>query len=215
MHSNYLLQRQALKNKGPQPAPLKRGVAFAKEKTDPPASTRVVSKQRKPIAKKSAKKIAQEKANPTRVIRKPIAKKSGKKKAAEKAEIGPGGITKLSAFYRECLLEAPELCMETDQPLINTVYGENPMSIVVHLLPKRSSIQGGVPSMAKDKRNVVYFDGDIHDKYDADMGTKSKGKYVKSMRCYALLCERVADMWQDIPENERKNVPVFLQPKNI
>lgn len=195
MHQNYLEYRRNLKNKpaGPPAAP-----------------------KRTAIPQKSAKRIEQEKQDKLAGIKPPPrsvpAKKSDKKKAEERAEIAPNGKTKTSNFFREMIEAAPVLCMETDQPLANTAYNESPAAVVCHILPKRKASQGGVPSMAKNPLNIVYLDGEVHDLMDADMGTKSQGNYIRAMRIYPLLRERVALMWPLIPENERVNVPWFLRP---
>lgn len=191
MHSNYLEYRRNLKNKATQPAAPK--------------------KVPKRIAQKSAKKIEQEKNQP-KAPRAQIAKKSAKKKKQERAEVSPSGITYTSLFFREMMELIPEFCQETDQPLVNTVYSEGPAAVICHILPKRKAKDGGVPSMAKDKRNIMFFDGEIHDKFDEDMGTKSKGKFVKAMRSYSIMKERVFHMWPEIPVAERVNIPDFLRP---
>lgn len=138
-----------------------------------------------------------------------IAKKSAKKKAEEKEAAKADGMT-LKQFFDTMCECAPEKCMETGERLIFKI---TPVEVICHILPKRSITNGGVPSQAKNPLNIVYLNIDPHTKMDKDMGTKSAGKYVKSMKIFPLLKERVAQMWKSIPKEERKNVPEFLKPE--
>lgn len=139
---------------------------------------------------------------------KPIPKKSAKKIKAEKEAKKSEKMT-LGQFFQLMIDCAPAACMETGEPLI---YKIKPHECVCHILPKRGVNEGGVPSMAKNPLNIVFLNEEVHTKMDKDLGTKSKGKFVKAMKIYPILKERVAKMWPAIPANERVNIPSFLKP---
>lgn len=128
---------------------------------------------------------------------KPDEQKVEKKKAKEE----------LSTFFDLMLKRAPKKCQESGKDL-RGLMNINPRVIVAHILPKRPVKQGGVPSMANDKRNIIFLHGDVH----TDMDNKGK-EYVMKMKIFPLIKSRVEDMWGEIPEDERKNVPDYLRPK--
>lgn len=135
----------------------------------------------------------------------PIAKKSAKKKLQEN-EAKKSKELSLGKFFEMMIECAPQRCMETGEPLVFKI---TQSEVFCHILPQKPS---AVPSMAKNPLNIVYLNIDIHKKMDADLGIKSKGEYVKSMKIFPLLKERVKMMWDSIPINQRKSVPKFLQP---
>ncbi len=158
--------------------------------------------QRLAMKNGQAKTSQQERAEKKPVA---IAKKSAKKIASEKQAKGSKETT-LAQFFETMIECAPEFCMETGVRLNYTI---TPTEVVCHILPKKPT---AVPSMAKNPLNIVYLNIDTHHKMDADLGVKSKGEYVRSMKIFPLLLERVAQMWKHIPQKERKNVPFFLRP---
>ena len=127
----------------------------------------------------------------------PDEKKAEKKK--EKEQLG--------VFFDLMIKRDPKKCQETGKDLRGLMQ-INPRIIVAHILPNRATKDGGVPSMATDKRNIVFLHGDVH----TDMDNKGES-FVKSMKIFPLLKKRVEDMWGEIPEDERKNVPDYLRPK--
>lgn len=134
--------------------------------------------------------------------------KSAKNIEAEKQAKKAKEMT-LGQFFQLMMDCAPEKCMETGERLI---YKITTVEVVCHILPKRSITNGGVPSQAKNPLNIVYLNIGPHTKMDNDLGTKSKGDYVRSMKIYPLLKERVKQMWPTIKKEERKNIPEFLRP---
>jgi len=138
-----------------------------------------------------------------------IAQKSAKKIAEEK-ELKASPELKLNEFMEAMAACAPQTCMESGDPLVIKV---NTFEVICHILPKRET--GGVPSQAQNPMNIVYINVDIHNKMDKDLGAKSKGNYVRTMKIFPLLKERVKMMWNSIPEEERKSVPEFLRPDII
>lgn len=139
----------------------------------------------------------------------PIARKSTKKIAAEKEAKKSKEMT-VKQFMDTMVDCAPELCMETG---VRLNYKATVYEVICHILPKRSISQGGVPSQAKNPLNIVYLNVEVHNKMDKDLGPKSKGEYVRSMKIYSLLKERVKAMWPTILKPERKNIPTFLKPE--
>lgn len=101
---------------------------------------------------------------------------------------------------------APAKCQETGKPLAGTM-AINPAAVVCHILPKRSTKQGGVPSMATNPLNIIYLEGDTHTNMD------NKGcDFIKKMKLFPVMRRRVALMWPHIPDDEKKNVPECLAP---
>ncbi len=135
-----------------------------------------------------------------------ISKKSTKKQAAEKEAKKSKEMT-LNQFFDLMVECAPETCMETGERL---TYKLMPKEVCAHILPKKPT---AVPSMAKNPLNIVYLNIAAHHKMDADLGVKSEGNYVRSMKIFPLLKERVKLMWPKIPKSERKNIPQFLKPE--
>lgn len=135
--------------------------------------------------------------------------KSAKKIAAEKEAKKSKEMT-LKQFMDTMVDCAPEFCMESG---VRLNYKATVYEVICHILPKRSIKQGGVPSQAKNPLNIIYLNVDIHNRMDADLGTKSKGEYVRSMKIYSLLKERVKAMWPTIKKEEIKNIPAFLKPE--
>lgn len=113
----------------------------------------------------------------------------------------------LKQFFDEMLQKAPARCMETGKKLLAPKV--NPRCIVMHILPKRKLNDGGVPSMNVDERNVLFVNEPIHTAAD----TKGE-EYVKQMKLFPVMKERVADMWPEIPYEERKNIPDYLKPNS-
>lgn len=134
--------------------------------------------------------------------------KSAKKIAAEKEAKKSKEMT-LKQFMDTMVECAPEFCMESG---VRLNYKATVYEVICHVLPKRSIKQGGIPSQAKNPLNIVYLNVDVHHRMDTDLGTKSKGEYVRSMKIYPLLKERVKQMWASIKKEERKNIPDFLKP---
>lgn len=171
-----------------------------------------------PTSQEKKKAEKEEKGNKAIARKKVDPKKEGKKKkensATQKAaKMDEKKKTILRKKFFDAMLEAaPEFCMETGQRLIIPA-GHNPRSIVCHILPKRKVDLGGVPSVQFDPLNVVYLCKEIHDKMDADLGSKSTGEYVRSMKIFPLLKERVGELWNLIPANERVNITSFLKPE--
>ena len=141
--------------------------------------------------------------------KKPLAKKSAKTIEREKQAKANGTADSLTKFYDAMIACAPEKCQESG---VRLNYRHSQREVVCHILPKRAVKDGGVPSQAQNPVNIVYLNIDIHTKMDADLGPKSKGKYVTKMKIFPLLRERVAKMWDSIKEEEKKNIPQFLQP---
>lgn len=135
-----------------------------------------------------------------------IPQKSAKKIAEEK-ELKRSPELKLNEFMEAMAACAPQTCMESGEPLVIKV---NAFEVICHILAKRET--GGVPSQAQNPINIVYVNVDIHNKMDKDLGPKSKGNYVRTMKIFPLLKERVKMMWNAIPEDERKSIPEFLRP---
>ncbi len=131
---------------------------------------------------------------------------AGKPKADENKVEKVKAKEERNLFYELMLKRAPKKCQETGQSLTGLM-SINPRVIIAHILPKRATKDGGVPSMATDKRNIVFLHGDVH----TDMDNKGKS-YVTKMKIFPLMKKRVEDMWGEIPEDERKNVPEYLRP---
>lgn len=114
---------------------------------------------------------------------------------------------KKADFFVDAIKKAPKKCQECGEPLAGTI-AINPAAVVAHILPKREN--GGCPSVAAHPLNKVYLCGDCHTDMD-NMGGK-KGVHLKLMKIYPLMRERVAAMWPEIAEHEKKNVPDTLKP---
>lgn len=137
-----------------------------------------------------------------------------KKESAKKSPIKKNPPTKKekdkskerNAFFQVMIARRPKNCQESGKPLIKSM-AINPRSIVAHILPKRDVDKGGVPSMQYDERNILYLDQDVH----TDMDRQGEA-YITKMKLYPVMKKRVEEMWPEIPENERKNVPQYLRP---
>lgn len=100
-----------------------------------------VKKQPKPIAKKSLKKIAEEKE--------------------ERASRGTDGETQLTKWFKLQMRMMPEYCEETGLKLETKIYKYAIMSIC-HILPKATC-----KSVALHPLNRMFFNVDFHQKFDA------------------------------------------------
>ena len=98
-------------------------------------------KPKKPIAKKSPKKIAEEKE--------------------ERASRGPDGETQLTKWFKLQMRMMPEYCEETGLKLETKIYKYAIMSIC-HILPKATC-----KSVALHPLNRMFFNVDFHQKFDA------------------------------------------------
>lgn len=109
-------------------------------------------------------------------------------------------------FFDAMIKKAPRNCMETGKPLGPTM-AMIASAVVAHILPK--SKKDGVPSQATNPLNIVYLTGDVHTDFDR------KGKdFIVKMKIFPLLRERVAEMWDSIPQEERRRVPEYYNPLN-
>lgn len=120
------------------------------------------------------------------------------KKPGQKKEQGRGN------WFKKMWQKAPRLCMECEKPTIGTML-INPAAVVAHILPKRPD--GGCPSVQYEEDNVVFLCGDCHTNMD-NLGAD----YVKKMKIYPLLKQRVTMLWDRIARSEQKNVPDHLRP---
>ena len=123
----------------------------------------------------------------------------GKPKAGKKP-----ADRKRGQWFAQQIRQAPRCCQECDKPLAGTM-AINPAAIVAHILPKRE--RGGCPSVATHPLNVVYLCGDCHTNMD-----NQGAAWVKKMRLFPLMRERVAQMWAEIAAGELKNVPDHFKP---
>lgn len=109
-------------------------------------------------------------------------------------------------FFDAMIKKAPKNCMESGKPLGPTM-AMIASAVVAHILPKSKT--NGVPSQATNPVNIVYLTGDVHTDFDR------KGKdFIVKMKIFPLLRERVQEMWDSIPESERRRVPEYYNPNN-
>lgn len=107
-------------------------------------------------------------------------------------------------WFRRMIMKAPRLCTNCNKPLLGTLV-INGAAVVAHILPKREN--GGCPSVAQDEDNIVYLCGDCHTNMD-NLGEE----WIKKMKIFPLLKQRVCLLWDRIADNEKKNVPEYLRP---
>lgn len=107
-------------------------------------------------------------------------------------------------FFAEALKGAPNRCQNCSTALAPTI-AINPAAIVAHIIPK--SDKQGAPSVATHPLNKVFLCGDCHTNMD-NQGCK----FILKMKILELMRERVAEMWPEIPQNERRRVPECLRP---
>jgi len=139
---------------------------------------------------------------PTKKEKKPIAKKSDKKLAQEKAEkeARNGGNSDLVTWYKR-QMNFMDLCEETGLRLETKIYQYAIMSIC-HILPKSTC-----KSVATHPLNRVFLIPDLHTKFDA-MSWEEKEKmgcwHLIKQRLISLYPDLAENEKRHFPESVRK-----------
>jgi len=107
-------------------------------------------------------------------------------------------------FFVDQIKQAPKCCEECGKPLAGTI-AINPAAIVAHIIPK--SPTNGCPSVATHPLNRWFGCGDCHTDYD-----NRGAKFVKAMKVFPMLKERVALFYDEIAPAERRKVPAYFVP---
>lgn len=108
-------------------------------------------------------------------------------------------------FFKDQIAHGPKCCENCGGSLAGTK-AINPAAIVAHILPKNPKT--GFPSVAENFNNIWFACGECHTNYD-NMGTA----FVKKMKVFPLLVERVARFYDQIDPAERRRVPEYFRPK--
>jgi hypothetical protein len=108
-------------------------------------------------------------------------------------------------YFANQILTAPKCCENCGADLAGTK-AINPAAIVAHILPKNK--KSGCPSVALHPMNKVYLCGDCH----TNMDTKGAA-FVKKMKVFPLMVQRVAAFYSEIALPELRRVPEYFRPK--
>ncbi len=142
-----------------------------------------VPKGRTPIAKKSAKKIAQEKE--------------------EKAVKSSGGGSELDRWFKARRVEMHGVCLHCGAKTTKNQDSWYKCGIA-HILPKR--LFRSVATHEKNWIELCFWEKNCHAQYDSHMLD------ITELNCYDLVIERFIAMYPDIAPKERKYIPdVLLQ----
>ena len=133
-------------------------------------------------------------------IKKPIAKKSAKRMEKEKQEkemLG-GDDTELQKWFKQKIKMSSGHCSECNRKVEKSVFQYAVMT-VAHILPKRDNC---CPSVKTHPLNFIILCPDCHNDFD-----KATWEEKELMGCWQIVRDRLVMVYPNLAENERRHFP--------
>lgn len=137
--------------------------------------------------------------------KKPIAKVSAKKRAEQAAGKDSNGDTELVRFFKQCMKLMTGHCMNCHARTETKEYSAAIFSIC-HILDKRNAV---APSVKCHPQNWIELCPDCH--YDFDTPPLEPGKTLwdkrEEMGIWPIVKQKLISVWPDLPQAEQRHFP--------